>query len=293
MAIGAGSSGTGTAVAAPVPRPTNLAALPRLLAYPQSLDLADLLHHRQRGIAVLVLALLWLVLAWRGRGRPQHLATLDDPVLLARLGLKPLPTDRTLRRRLRPLSAHGVRRAVETAYLAEVAKRAGRVWAAIDAHQIPAWGRGQLDRFQKGWSGSHSRRVRGYRLYLVIDTDTSQVITYVLARGRKRDQRLLAGLAQRARSPAGPTLGGHRRRLRLHQPRLGGRLARGADPLHSGLCPLRPNPPAAGGAQPPATPLDPHQRSDPAGRVCLGRPPPVVRLGGPLADGSSRPPGST
>jgi hypothetical protein len=86
--------------------------------------------------------------------------------------------------------------------------RPGRVWAALDAHQIPYWGRGQLARFQKGWSGSHSRRLRGYRRYLAVDTDTGQVITFVLARGRMRDQRLTALLARRVRQLLGRRLAG-------------------------------------------------------------------------------------
>jgi len=208
MAIVAGSGRAPSAVEAPVPLPTNLAALPQLLAYAQALDLAGHLQRRKRGLTALVLALLWLVLAWRGSGRPQHVVLIDAPLLLALLGLKRLPTDRTLRRSLRHFSAHGVRRAVEVAYLAELPKRVGQVWAAIDAHQIPYWGRGKLDHFQKGWSGSHNRRLRGYRLYLVIDTDTGQVITYVLARGRKRDHHLLALLARRARQLLGLRLAG-------------------------------------------------------------------------------------
>ena len=90
--------------------------------------------------------------------------------------------------------------AVEAAYLAELPRRAGRVWAALDAHQVPYWGRGKLGRFQKGWSGSHSRRLRGYRLYLAVDTDTGQVITFLLARGRTRDAPA-GGAAGPARAP--------------------------------------------------------------------------------------------
>ncbi len=53
---------------APVALPTSLAALSRLLAYTQSLGLERHLHRPRRGIATLVLALTWLLLAWRGTG---------------------------------------------------------------------------------------------------------------------------------------------------------------------------------------------------------------------------------
>jgi hypothetical protein len=82
------------------------------------------------------------------------------------------------------------------------------VWAAIDAHQIPYWGRGQPARFQKGWSGNHSRRLRGYRLYLAVDTDTGQVLTCLLARGRSRDAEYLAVVARRLRCLLGRRLAG-------------------------------------------------------------------------------------
>jgi hypothetical protein len=101
-----------------------------------------------------------------------------------------------------------VRRAVEASYRAELPRRGGRVWAALDAHQIPYWGRGKTDRFEKGWSGNHSRRLRGYRLFLAVDADTGQVITYLLARGGAHDDRLLAVLARRVRALLGRRLAG-------------------------------------------------------------------------------------
>src|SRR5262245_12157385 len=156
--------------------PTNLAPLPRLLAYTQALGLERYLHRRKRGLSLSVLTLLWLVLAWRGSGRPEHVDLLADPLLLALVGRPHVPSPRTLRRSLRHFSGQGVRHAVEAAYLAELPKRTGRIWVALDAHQIPYWGRGKLDYFQKGWSGSHSRRLRGYRLYLAVDTETGQVL---------------------------------------------------------------------------------------------------------------------
>lgn len=61
------------ATAPPPTLPTNLAPLPRLLAYRQSMDLARHLRRPKRGVPMLALALLWLVLAWRGSGRPEHL----------------------------------------------------------------------------------------------------------------------------------------------------------------------------------------------------------------------------
>jgi len=194
--------------APPAALPTNLAPLPRLLAYAQGLGLERHLHRPKGGVPALALAVLWLVLAWRGSGRPEHLAQLDEPLLAALLGGRPLPCPRTLRRSTGHFAAHDVRRAVEAAYLAELPHRTGRVWAAIDAHQLPYWGRGKLDRFQKGWAGAQGRRLRGYRLYLAVDTDTGQVITYVLARGGRGDHQLLAVLARRARALLGRRLAG-------------------------------------------------------------------------------------
>jgi hypothetical protein len=188
--------------------PTDLAGIPRLLAYVQTAGLEQHLVRRKRGIPSLVLALVWLVLAWRGTGRPQHVPMLEAPFLAALLGRSRLPSATTLYRSLRYFSAHALRAAVEAAYLAEGPRRAGRVWVALDSHQAPYWGRGKLDRFQKGWSGTHSRRLRGYRLYLAVDTSTGQVITFVLVRGRTRDQRIGALLARRLRQLLGPKLAG-------------------------------------------------------------------------------------
>jgi hypothetical protein len=188
--------------------PTDLAGIPRLLAYVQTLGLERHLSRCKRGIPSLVLVLVWLVLAWRGTGRPQHVPMLEEPLLAALLGRRRLPSATTLYRSLRYFSAHAVRAAVEAAYLAELPRRGGRVWVALDSHQAPYWGRGQLDRFQKGWRGTHSRRRRGYRLYLAVDTRTGQVITYLLARGRARDQRLIAPFARHLRRLLGPRLAG-------------------------------------------------------------------------------------
>jgi Transposase DDE domain len=188
--------------------PTDLASLPRLLAYVQTLGLERYLFRRKRGIPSLVLVLVWLVLAWRGTGRPQHVPMLEAPLLAAVLGRRRLPSPTTLYRSLGYWSAHAVRAAVEAAYLAELPRRPGRVWAALDSHQAPYWGRGKLGRFEKGWSGTHSRRLRGYRLYLAVDTSTGQVITFVLVRGRARDPRLLAAFARHLRQLLGPQLAG-------------------------------------------------------------------------------------
>jgi len=189
-------------------QPTNLAAAPRLLAYTQALDVERRLARPKRGLSTLALALIWLVLAWRGTGRPERLDRVDEPLLAALLGRARRPTGRTLLRSLAYFSAHDVRRAVEATYLAELPRRAGRVWAALDAHQVPYWGRGKPGRFEKGWSGNHGRRLRGYRLYLAVDADTGQVITSLLARGGARDDRLLAVLARRVRALLGRRLAG-------------------------------------------------------------------------------------
>ena len=171
-------------------QPTKLAPLPGLLAYTQALGLERYLQRPKRGLSTLALAALWLVLAWRGSGRPQHLEQVDEPLLAALLGCQRLPCPKTLHRSLDYFAAHDLRAAVEAAYLAGLPHRSGRVWAAIDAHQLPYWGRGKPERFQKGWAGAHGRCLRGYRLYLAVDTGTGQISTYLLARGRMRDHAL-------------------------------------------------------------------------------------------------------
>jgi hypothetical protein len=196
------------APAAEAAQPTNLAPLPALFAYTQGLGLERPLSRPKRGIPTLVLALLWLTLAWRGTGRPERVAALDEPFLAALLGLPALPDARTLHRSLARFPARALRAAVEAAYRAELGRRTGRVWVAVDAHQVPYWGRGQPDAFQKGWSGNHGRRLRGYRLFLAIDADTGQVVTFLLARGGAADHELLALLARRCRAVLGRRLAG-------------------------------------------------------------------------------------
>ena len=150
--------------AAPPLQPTHVAPLGELLAYTQGLDLTRYLARRKRGVSTLALSIVWLVLAWLGTGRPHHLRLLADPLLVALLGLPRLPTPQTLHRSLAQFAAHDVRAAVEAAYSAELARRPGRIWAALDAHHLPYWGRSHLDRLCKGWSGKHNRTLRGYRL---------------------------------------------------------------------------------------------------------------------------------
>jgi Transposase DDE domain len=190
------------------PQPTNAAPLTCLLAYAQSLGLERWLHRPKRGLSTLVLSLLWLTLAWRGSGRPYHLSLFQEPLLAALLGLARLPTAETLRRSRAYFPAQALRQAVEAAYLAELPRRTGRIWAALDAHQLPYWGRQQTDRLTQGWSGSRNRRLRGYRLYLAVDTTTGQVITYVLLRGDARDHQVTAVLARRVRQLLGRRLAG-------------------------------------------------------------------------------------
>jgi len=190
------------------PQPTDLAALPELLAYAQHLNLAPYLHRRKRGLSTLAASLLWLCLAWRGSGRPYHLRYLEVPLLAAIIGRPRLPTAQTLYRSLAYYSAKAMRQAVEVAYRAELEHRTGGIWVAIDTHQIPYWGRGKLGRFQKGWSGSHSRRLRGYRVLLAVDTDTGQIVTFVLVRGKTRDQRLIAIVARHLKQLLGDRLAG-------------------------------------------------------------------------------------
>ena len=189
-------------------QPTNLAPLTQLFAYTQTLGLERWLARPKRGVSTLVLSLLWLTLAWRSSGRPYHLSLLQEPLLAALLGIERLPSAETLRRSLAYFPAQALRHAVEGAYWAELPRRAGRVWAALDAHQLPYWGRGQTARLGKGWSGSHSRALRGYRLYLAVDTHTGQIITFVLLRGNTRDHQVTAVLARRVRALLGRRLAG-------------------------------------------------------------------------------------
>jgi hypothetical protein len=189
-------------------QPTNAVPLARLFAYTQALGLERWLARRKRGVSTLVLSLLWLTLAWRGSGRPYHLSLLQEPLLAALLGVGRVPTAETLRRSLAHFPAQAVRRAVEAAYRAELPRRSGRIWAALDSHQLPYWGRGQRERLRKGWSGTHSRRLRGYRLYLAVDTDTGQVITFALLAGHARDARLTGVLARQLRRLLGHRLAG-------------------------------------------------------------------------------------
>lgn len=190
------------------PLPTRLAALPPLLAYTQGLGLDRHLDRPTGGVPTRHLALVWLVLAWLGSGRPSHLAHLAEPLLPCLLGGARLPSATTLSRGLTRFPATAIRAVVEAAYQADLPRRTGRVWAALDAHQVPYWGRGQTGRFQKGWSGSHGRSLRGYRLFLAVDTDTGQIITFLLARGRTRDPHLVALLARRVRQVLGRRLAG-------------------------------------------------------------------------------------
>ena len=189
-------------------QPTNLAPLASLLAYTESLGLTQYLERPKRGLGTLALSVVWLVLAWRGSGRPHHLGLLAEPLLGALLGRERLPTAQTLHRSLAYFAAHDIRAALETAYGAELARRPGRVWVALDAHQLPYWGRKAGERLRKGWSGKHNRCLRGYRVYLAVDTETGQVITFVLLRGDARDHRQTVRLARHLRHLLGRRLAG-------------------------------------------------------------------------------------
>ena len=195
-------------VAPASPQPTALAALPELLGYTQRHGLEQHLYRPKRGLSTLAASLLWLCLAWRSSGRPYHLVHLDEPFLAAIIGRHRLPTPRTLYRSLAYFSARALRHAAQDAYLATLPHRSGKVWVAVDTHQIPYWGRGKLTRFQKGWSGGHSRRLRGYRVLLAVDTDTGAIITFLLVRGKTRDGRLIALLARHLRHLLGNQLAG-------------------------------------------------------------------------------------
>jgi hypothetical protein len=101
--------------AASAPSPTNLAPLPRLLASTQTHGLDRFLHRPKRGLPTLAVALVWLVLAWRGSGRPQPLLHGDEPLVAAWLGREQLPCPTTLHRSLAYFAAEDVRRTVEQA----------------------------------------------------------------------------------------------------------------------------------------------------------------------------------
>lgn len=57
----------------PTALPTAVPPLPRLFASTQTLGLEHHLQRPKRGVATPAPALAWLVLTWRGSGRPQHL----------------------------------------------------------------------------------------------------------------------------------------------------------------------------------------------------------------------------
>ena len=231
-----------------------------------------------------MLSLVWLTLAWRGSGRPHHIGLLQEPLLAALLGVDRLPTAQTLHRALAYFSAHDVRAAVEAAYRAELPRRAGRIWAALDSHQLPYWGRGQRERLRKGWSGDHGRCLRGYRLYLAVDTDTGQIITFVLLRGDARDHRLTAVLARHLRRLLGRRLAGVVADSGLHQPRGRPRAAPGAHSVYPRLCPLGPHPGAPGRSHRAATALAAARGRHSPGLVSLGLPLAADRADRPHAD---------
>ena len=95
--------------------PTDLAGLPRVFAYAQALGLKWHLDRAKRGVPTLVLALVWLALAWRGTGRPHRLSQIDEPLLAALLGRARAPCPKTLREGLGFFPATAVRAAVEAA----------------------------------------------------------------------------------------------------------------------------------------------------------------------------------
>jgi hypothetical protein len=164
--------------------PTDLAGLPGCWRTPRPWACNAFLFRPTQGIPSLVLALVWLVLAWRGTGRPHHVAELREPLLAALLGRDRLPSATTLYRSLRRFSAQAVRGAVETAYQAELSRRTERVWVSLDSHQLPYWGRGQRDRFQNGWAGNHGRRLSSScRIYA---SSPSGAFTLTAEPGRSR-----------------------------------------------------------------------------------------------------------
>src|SRR5262245_51713338 len=100
---------------APTAQPTNLAALPGLVAYTQALGLEPHLRRAKRGMGTLALSLVWLTLAWRGSGRPEQVGLLAEPLLPALAGLPRLPSAKALRQSLGHYAATALRAAVEAA----------------------------------------------------------------------------------------------------------------------------------------------------------------------------------
>ncbi len=111
---------TSVATGAASSLPTAVARLPALLGYTEALGLEPSLRRARRGIGTLTLALVWLALAWRGSGRPTHVADLDEPLLAAVLDRDRLPSPATLARSLAAFPARALRAAVEASYLAEL-----------------------------------------------------------------------------------------------------------------------------------------------------------------------------
>lgn len=191
----------------PVPLVTSLACLPRLVSYSQQVLAKGAFLRAGRGVPLWSLALLWLVLAWRGSGRATHLPYVADGVLALLAGLSTLPCSKTLARSLHRFPVRALRQALEAQYLATVPRRSRR-WVALDTHQLPFWGRVLAARFRRGWSGARSRSLRGYRLAVAVDTHTGQVVSMLVVRGNLRDHRLLGVLARHLRTRLGRRLAG-------------------------------------------------------------------------------------
>lgn len=193
--------------ARPLPGVTSLACLPKLLSYTQQVLPKEAFVRPGRGVSLWSLALIWLVLAWRGSGRATHLPYFADAVLAVLVGLTALPCSKTLARSLSRCAVRPIRRALEDQYLTTVPKH-DRRWVALDTHQVPFWGRILANRFRRGWSGARSRSLRGYRLVLAVDTHTGHVITLLVVRGNLRDHRLLGVVARHLRHRLGRRLAG-------------------------------------------------------------------------------------
>lgn len=191
----------------PIPPVTGLAPLPLLLAYTERVLPKSAFVSTGRGVSTVGMALLWLVLAWRGSGRPSHLRLLVDAVIAVLVGLSVLPCPKTLARSLDRFAVRPLRHMLEAQYRTTRPRRARR-WVALDAHQLPFWGQVLKDRFGKGWAGGRSRSLRGYRLFLATDTVTGQVITFLLVRGNVKDYRLSVTLVRHLHQLLGRQLAG-------------------------------------------------------------------------------------
>ena len=252
-----------TSVAPVGARPTNLAPLPRLLALhpgagPGAPPVARQARHPDPGAGA------GLAGAGLARDRPARAADrLDEPLLAALLGRARLPCGadaaaepgRTSRRtacarRSRPPIGPSCRAAT------------GRVWAALDAHQVPYWGRGKPDALLQGLVGQPQPPPARLPA-LPGDRHRHRPGHHLPAgpRAAPRDDRLLAVLARRVRRLLGRRLAGVVADCGFTSRASVAALVDAEGPVHPRLRPLRAGPRPAGRPVRPAAPLAARRRA--------------------------------